>query len=106
VDKYSLFIIVDSDITYNFINFKVTDKLQCNFTTITPLTIKAANRWIMICLTMCRNFKWKMHEVNFMVDVFNVELNNYDMVLGIQWLAMLGDIVSNYKKNMDVILIA
>jgi hypothetical protein len=47
-----------------------------------------------------------MHEVNFMVDVFNVELNNYDMVLGIQWLAMLGDIVSNYKKNMNVILIA
>jgi len=27
-----------------------------------------------------------------------VELNNYDMVLRIQWLTLLGDIESNYKK--------
>jgi hypothetical protein len=33
-----------------------------------------------------------MQRVNFKVDVHRVELNNYDMVLGIQWLAILDNI--------------
>jgi hypothetical protein len=33
-----------------------------------------------------------------MVDVFTNKLNNYDMVLGIQWLAMLDNIMFNYKE--------
>ena len=38
-----------------------------------------------------------MQGVNFETDVFIVDLINCDMVLGIQWLATLGNIVSNYK---------
>jgi hypothetical protein len=34
---------------------------------------------------------------NFMEDVFIVNLINCDMELGIQWLATLGNIISNYK---------
>lgn len=34
----------------------------------------------------------------FSTDVFVLPLDNYDMVLGIQWLAFLDDIVWNFKK--------
>jgi hypothetical protein len=57
-----------------------------------PLTVEAVNKGTMICSTMHRGFKWKMQRVNFKVDVHRVELNNYDMVLGIQWLAILDNI--------------
>jgi len=33
-----------------------------------------------------------------MVDVFVIDLNNYDMILGIQWLVMLENVVSDYKE--------
>lgn len=33
----------------------------------------------------------------FMVGVFIVYLNNYNMVLVIKWFAKLGNIMSNYK---------
>jgi hypothetical protein len=38
-----------------------------------------------------------MQGVTFEADVFIVDLINCDMVLGIQWLATLGNIISNYK---------
>lgn len=34
----------------------------------------------------------------FIAYVFIIELNSYDMVLSIQWLAILGDIVSYYNE--------
>jgi hypothetical protein len=35
--------------------------------------------------------------VCFEADVFIMDLSNYNMVLGVQWLSMLGDILCNYK---------
>jgi hypothetical protein len=45
--------------------------------------MEATNRETMLCTTVCKDFKWKIQRVNFMADEFTVELNNYDMMLGI-----------------------
>jgi len=52
----------------------------------------------MTCTHVCKNFLWKMQGVQFSIDVFVVELNNCDMVLGVQWLTTLGNILSNYNE--------
>jgi len=39
-----------------------------------------------------------MHGIHCEADVFVMELEASDMVLGVQWLATLGDIVCNYKN--------
>ena len=52
----------------------------------------------MSCRTICKNFKLRTQKVNFEVDVFIVDLNNYDMVLETQWLAILNDFISNYRE--------
>ena len=38
-----------------------------------------------------------MQGISFETDVYIINLNNCEMVLGIQWLSMLGDILCNYK---------
>jgi hypothetical protein len=83
IDKHPLFILVNLGSTHNFINIYLANKLQCDLIAIKPLTMEAINRGIMLCTTVCKDFKWKIQRVNFMVDEFTVKLNNYDMILGI-----------------------
>ena len=40
-----------------------------------------------------------MQGVKFQADVFVMKLQNYDMVLGIQWLKLLGNVLSNYEDR-------
>ena len=98
VHKLPIFILVDSGSTHNFMNTEVANKLQCKQTPINPVTIKAANGGKMLCSSICKNFSWKMQGIYFVTDVFVMDLDACDMVLGVQWLATLGDIVCNYKS--------
>lgn len=95
--KQTLHILVDSRNTHNFLNSSVALKLQSELTVITPIIVQAANGGKMSCESICKGLKWKIQGVSFEADVFIMDLNNYDMVLGIQWLSMLGDILCNYK---------
>ena len=61
------------------------------------MIVQAANGEKMVCKSMCRGLKWKMQGISFQIDVYIIDLNNCEMVLGIQWLSMLGDILCNYK---------
>jgi hypothetical protein len=63
VDKLPIFILVDSGSTHNFMNTEVANKLQCKQTPINPVTIKAANGGKMLCLSICKNFSWKMQGI-------------------------------------------
>ena len=96
-DKHSVYILIDSGSTHNFLNSATANKLQCLATPIQTLVVETANGGTMDCSAMCRNFRWRMQGVTFEADVFIVDLINCDMVLGIQWLATLGNIISNYK---------
>jgi hypothetical protein len=89
---------IDSGSTHNFINTQVAKRLSCTLISIQPLAVEAANGGQMTCTHVCKNFLWKMQGVQFSTDVFVVELNNCDMVLGVQWLATLGNIFSNYNE--------
>jgi len=51
----------------------------------------------MVCKSICKGLRWKMQGISFQADVFIIDLNNCEMVLGIQWLSLLGDILCNYK---------
>lgn len=45
-----------------------------------------------------RTFQWAMQDYQFKADFLILSLDNYDMVLRIQWLAELGDIVFNFNQ--------
>jgi hypothetical protein len=97
VGKQVLHILVDSGSTHNFLNSSLAHKLHNSLTTITPITVQAANGGKMTCTSVCKGLKWEIQGVCFEADVFIMDLSNYDMMLGVQWLLMLGDILCNYK---------
>ncbi|PWA77168.1 hypothetical protein CTI12_AA226430 [Artemisia annua] len=45
----------------------------------------------------CKNFKWYFRNIPFATDVMLLPLGGCEMVLGIQWLATLGDMICNFK---------
>jgi hypothetical protein len=83
-DKHPLYILIDSDSSHNFLNSTSANKLQCITTPIRTLVVEIENGGTIHCSAMCKNFRWRMQGVNFMADVFIINLINCDMELGIQ----------------------
>jgi hypothetical protein len=75
-----LFILVDFRSTHNFIRTQVADKLHCKLINIKPLTVQVTDGGIMTCISVYKNFQWSMQGVEFVTDVFILELKNYDMI--------------------------
>jgi hypothetical protein len=97
MDKTTMCILIDSGSTHKFLNTAVAIKLQYQLTYIKPMTVQIANGDKMVCKSICKGLRWKMQGISFQADVFIIDLNNCEMVLGIQWLSLLGDILCNYK---------
>jgi hypothetical protein len=57
IGKQSLFILVDSRSTHNFINTQVVYRLHCKLTNIIPLTMQIVNGGRMTCTSICKNFQ-------------------------------------------------
>jgi hypothetical protein len=98
IEKQPIVILIDSGSTHNFISNHVADRLHCNLTNIKALTVQLADGAIMACTSVCSNFQWSIQGVDFVTDVFTLDLKNCDMIFGIQWLATLKTIVCNYEE--------
>ena len=93
LDRTTVSILIDSGSTHNFLNAEMALKLQLQLVVIKPMMVQAVNGDKMICKSLCKNLNWKMQGISFVVDVFIIDLSNCEMVLGIQWLSLLGDIL-------------
>nr|GEW82281.1 hypothetical protein [Tanacetum cinerariifolium]GEW82282.1 hypothetical protein [Tanacetum cinerariifolium] len=96
--KHTLHILVDCGGTHNFLDLKTTKNLGCKFESTIPLQVYVANVQNMLSCYECKNFQWSLQRETFTSDVMLLPLGGYEMVLGIQWLASLGDIQCNFKN--------
>nr|GEV17910.1 reverse transcriptase [Tanacetum cinerariifolium] len=83
--------------THNFLDIHTAKKLGCRLDNITPMQVSVANGQRMMSTSVCHDFKWSFQNEVFTSDVM-LPLGGCEMVLGIQWLATLGDIQCNFKK--------
>ena len=91
--KRRLHILRDSGNTHNFLDLSVAKGLGYKLKAITPLEVTVANGQIIICAFVYKHFTWHIQNNTFSTDLLVMQLGGCEMVLGVQWLATLGDIV-------------
>ena len=97
VRKKPLYILIDFGSTHNFLDINMAKKLGCKVEKIRPMRVDVANESSLACVGVCKGLFWTLHGSSFPTDVLLLPLENYDMVLGIQWLETLGEIRWDFK---------
>ncbi|GAV79844.1 RVP_2 domain-containing protein [Cephalotus follicularis] len=85
-------VLIDYGSTHNFLSAGLAHKLGLLGQDMPIMSVKVANGEQLPCSKVIRNFSMKIQGYVFGTDVFLIPLENYDLILGIQWLASLGDI--------------
>jgi len=98
VKNSPIHILIDSGSTHNFLDLSTAKRLHCEVKKIPPLQVGVANGQQMQCTSMCKNFVWSIMGRSFSTDVMLVSLGNWEMVLGVHWLASLGSILWDFAK--------
>lgn len=63
-----------------------------------PVSVIVANGSRIKCDKVCACLKWRMHGVNFEADFLVLPLEGCQIILGIQWLILLGPILWNFNE--------
>ncbi|GJV23490.1 reverse transcriptase [Tanacetum coccineum] len=91
IGKQEIHILIDCGSTHNFLDIHTAKKT-------TPMQVLVANGQRMLSTSVCHDLKWSLQIEVFTSDVMLLPLGGCEMVLGIQWLATLGDMQCNFKK--------
>lgn len=86
-------ILVDSSSMHNFIDAKLVSRLSLPVIPQEKLKVPIANGSCLFTSGMCKEVSWEVQNHHFEIDFIVFPLKGCDMVLGVQWLLMLGDIV-------------
>nr|GEW24686.1 hypothetical protein [Tanacetum cinerariifolium] len=98
VGKHLVHILVDCGSTHNFLDKNMAKKLGYSIRPTGPLAVTVADGNNLVTTSECRNFKWQFDNTIFTTDIVLLPLGGCELVLGIQWLAILGDIKCNFKE--------
>jgi len=96
--KKILHILIDSGSTHNFLDETVARKLDCKLEPIVVQPVAIADGNTLQCTSICRNFTWTLHGVEFKTDILLLHSGGRDLVLGVQWLSTLGVIKWDFQQ--------
>ncbi|KAG7579311.1 Integrase catalytic core [Arabidopsis thaliana x Arabidopsis arenosa] len=97
-DKKTLFILIDSGSTHNFIDSAVARTLGCKIDSTGLTRVSVADGRKLKVDGKITEFTWKLQSTGFQSDILLIPLQGIDMVLGVQWLETLGRISWEFKK--------
>lgn len=96
--KKTIYVLIDSDYTHNFIDIKVANLLGCKLQEAGRARVSVADGTkINVCGKIAK-FKWNFQGHQFSTDFMVILLGRHDVVLGVRWLAMLGPITWDFQK--------
>lgn len=98
VNGQKVHILIDSGSTHNFIDQFTAQQLGCEMTDHSPMTVVVANGEKIKCDQICSGLRWRMQGVEFTSDFMILPLEGCQVVLGIQWLILLGSILWNFSE--------
>lgn len=97
VGKPSIFVLIDSWSTHNFLSQETLDKLGCVTVSIPSKVVLMADGNKIVCQSSVQNFYWMMQDRSYQDYVLMIPLASCDMVLVIQWLDTLCSVWWDFK---------
>ncbi|VFQ71455.1 unnamed protein product [Cuscuta campestris] len=95
-------VLIDSGSTHNFVHPRVVERLQLPVDKVTAFRVYVGNGASLLCDAQCKDVELLLQGVSFSVDVFVLPIHGPDVVLGVQWLRLLGKVTHDYANlTMD-----
>ncbi|KAF7815120.1 Transposon Ty3-G Gag-Pol polyprotein [Senna tora] len=95
-------ILVDGGSTDNFIKSCMVQKLKLTTVSTPKFKVFVGSGAFLWCSSKCANVKLTVQQHTIITDLFVVDLQGVDVVLGGQWMRTLGPIMMDYEKlTMD-----
>ncbi|GJU48942.1 putative mitochondrial protein [Tanacetum coccineum] len=91
-------ILIDCESTHNFLDVSTAKQIGCSIKESYPLQVTVPGGNFLTSNHVCKGLTWKLQGETFQADMMLVPLGGCEIVLGVQWLATLGDIVCNFLK--------
>ncbi|KAJ0101241.1 hypothetical protein Patl1_05261 [Pistacia atlantica] len=75
---------------------RIADFIGLPKSVIQSFWVQVGNDDMLLCEDVCRQVSLVLQSATFSLDLFILDLQGADVVLGVQWLATLGPIITNY----------
>ena len=96
--KKSLYILLDSGSTHNFIDTKIAEILGCKVEPACRKQVAVADGSKIGVCGKVSNLSWKFQNYEFKADFMVIPLGGHDIVLGVEWLSTLGPVTWDFKE--------
>lgn len=96
IHHQQLVILVDGGSTHNFIQTRMARFLALPSSPTTSLRVMVGNGSTLDCDTVSHQVPFSIQGNSFTLDLFHLPLCGVDIVLGMQWLKLLGPITTDY----------
>lgn len=90
IGKRPVYALLDSGSTHSFIDPRVLQGVPCKIQTTIPMIVMVANGHKMVTDSKCSNLKYTIQGHEFEGELRLLEVNGYDLILGLDWLSQFG----------------
>ena len=97
IGKIDISVLVDGSSTHNFIQSRVVSVLNLPITFNKQFEVMVGNVEILHCEGLCTAVPIRIQKKIFFVDFYILPIQGTDVVLGVQWLQLLGPIRLDYQ---------
>ncbi|XP_042016199.1 uncharacterized protein LOC121764209 [Salvia splendens] len=95
-------VMIDSGANYCFISEECALRLALPITPTSPYSVVLGDSSTRRASGMCRTVPLTLETEEFVVSCYVFPLRNIDVILGVAWLASLGDVMANWQRaSMD-----
>lgn len=96
INKHAVQVLIDSGSTHNFVKPAVAELLGLNVQETKIFRVYIGNGDSLLCQFYCPKVDVCMQDHVFSIDLFVLPIEGPDVVLGIQWLQLLGKVSHDY----------
>lgn len=98
INGISVIAVLDTGSTLNFVSKEVVEQLKIPHSLMGLVNVKVASGKQMNSMGLCQQVPLSIQGLQFKVDFYILDLNDYDIVLGTKWLKQLGPLLGNLTE--------